>query len=308
MQPIVTLTMNPALDVTTGTDHVRPTHKLRCTTPRFDPGGGGINVARVIHALGGDATAVFPAGGPSGEKLKQLLTAIGVTIAPVPVAGATRESFTVDEAATGDQYRFVLPGAELTPSERQAIVAALENQPAPPAYIVASGSLPAGVSDNFYCIIGALCRRIGARMILDTSGAALAASEGCDAWLVKPSQREMEDLLGRELPDETAWIDGCRELIARGFATTVALSLGADGAMLVTEKESRRYRAPKVEVFSAVGAGDSMVAAITLALAHGLPVEEAFRHGMAAGAAALLTPATELVHRNDFERLLAQVE
>ncbi|WP_109806361.1 1-phosphofructokinase family hexose kinase [Sphingosinithalassobacter portus] len=306
--PIVTLTMNPALDVTTATEHVRPTHKLRCSAPRFDPGGGGINVARVIHALGGAATAVFPAGGPAGETLKQLLVRAEIPIAPVPVAGATRESFTVDEGATGEQYRFVMPGPALSQAEQQAILRVLEEQPAPPAYIVASGSLPTGLPEDFYCQVGALCRRIGARLILDTSGPALAAAKGCGAWLIKPSQREIEDLLGRELPDEAAQTDAARALIEQGFAEIVALSLGEAGALLVTADTSRHFRAPQVKAASAVGAGDSMVAAITLAMARGLPLEEAFRHGMAAGAAALLTPATELAHRDDVERLLAQID
>ncbi|MEI9928459.1 MAG: PfkB family carbohydrate kinase [Sphingomonas sp.] len=118
MPTIATLTMNPALDVSTSIDALRPTHKLRCAAPRFDPGGGGINVAQLIHALGGEVIAVFPSGGPTGATLEALLRDRGPAIAPIPIAGTTRESLTVDERQTGLQYRFVLPGPELAASEQ----------------------------------------------------------------------------------------------------------------------------------------------------------------------------------------------
>src|SRR4051812_43482148 len=142
MAEIATLTLNPALDIATGTDTVRPTHKLRCTEPQSEPGGGGINVARVLHALGGDVTAIFPCGGSSGALFEKLLRETGVPIAPVPIAGTTRESFTVDEAKTGDQYRFVLPGPMLGEDEIARLLDAIGGVEGPPSHVVASGSLP----------------------------------------------------------------------------------------------------------------------------------------------------------------------
>ncbi|HTY27042.1 MAG TPA: PfkB family carbohydrate kinase, partial [Mycobacterium sp.] len=111
---IVTLTMNPALDITTSTDVVHHTDKLRCSPPRYDPGGGGINVAHIADVLGASAVAIYPAGGSAGDMITRLLTAEGVPVHPINIGGSTRESLTVNERSTARQYRFVLPGPELT--------------------------------------------------------------------------------------------------------------------------------------------------------------------------------------------------
>jgi 6-phosphofructokinase 2 len=297
---IATLTLNPALDVTTCTPKVRPTHKLRCTPPRFDPGGGGINVARAIHNLGGEAVAVFPSGGPAGARIEQLLRDAGVPIAPVPITGNTRESFTVDEGRGGDQYRFVLPGPELSAEEIDAVLAAITGM-GTVDYLVVSGSLPPGCDPAILTRLAGL----GARLVVDTSGPALAACEGAGVWLLKPSLRELEDLLGRTLDSEDAELAAANELRARGFAEVVVLSLGERGVLMVADGDPVRLPAIPVDVHSTVGAGDSMVGAITLALSQGKALEDALRHGLAAGAATLMTPATELAHREDVERLYA---
>jgi 6-phosphofructokinase 2 len=303
MAAIVTLTLNPALDVFTGTESVRPTHKLRCTPPRFEPGGGGINVARVVHALGGEVTAVFPCGGSSGTAFEKLLRESGVPIAPVPIAGTTRESFTVDEEESGEQYRFVLPGPSLSDEELEHILETVAGVEGPPAYVIASGSLPPDCDPGIFRRLCGLCGRIGARLVIDTSGDALAAVEGSCAFLIKPSLREVQELVGRELTDEAAECEAARELLARGFADVIVVSLGDRGALLVAEDAELRMPAIEVPAGSAVGAGDSMVAGITLALASGKSLEEALRYGVAAGAAALITPGSELARREDVERL-----
>ncbi|WP_404337336.1 1-phosphofructokinase family hexose kinase [Sphingomonas sp. MMS12-HWE2-04] len=305
MPAIVTLTLNPALDITTETETVRPTHKLRCGPAVLEPGGGGINVARVLHALGGDAVAIFPQGGPAGATMEQLLRDSGVPIAPVSTAGATRESFTVDETGTGKQFRFVLPGPELSEDELARLLAAIEAVAAP-ACLVASGSLPPGLDPAIFGRLATLCKRIGARLVIDTSGPALAACEGIQAYLIKPSIREVEELVGRDLRDDGAQAEAARELIARGFAEVVVISLGERGALLAGKGIDLRMAAlPVPPGGGAVGAGDSMVAGLTLALARGASLEEALRMGVAAGAAALMTPAEELVRRDDVERLYA---
>lgn len=305
MPAIATLTMNPALDVATGVEEVKPAHKLRCAAPRFDPGGGGINVARVVHALGGEVTAVFPAGGPTGATLRQLLDDSGLATVPIAIAGATRESLTVAEAKTGLQYRFVMPGPTLSAAEQSALLDALAALPGPPAYVVASGSLPPGCDPVLLRDLAARCRRLGARLVIDTSGPALAACEGARAWLIKPSLRELETLLGRRLANEGEEAAGARELIARGFAEAVVVSLAERGALLATRDGEMRFPAIEVRVVGTVGAGDSMVAAITLALARGSELAEAVRYGVAAGAAALTSGATELARPEDVERLYA---
>ncbi|MDP5280304.1 1-phosphofructokinase family hexose kinase [Sphingomonas sp. DG1-23] len=303
MARIATLTLNPALDLSTSTDKVRPTHKLRCAEPRLEPGGGGINVARVAHALGGEVIAVFPCGGPTGATFEKLLRDTGVPIAPVPIAGATRESFTVDESDSGEQYRFVLPGPTLAEAEIEELLQTVIGMEGPPAYVVASGSLPPGCDPAIFHKLCGLCGKIGARLVVDTSGPALAALEGGCAWLIKPSLREVQELVGRDLASEADECAAARELRDRGFAEVVVVSLAERGALLVAQETELRMPAIEVPAGSAVGAGDSMVAGLTLALAADKSLEEALRYGIAAGAAALITPGSELARREDVERL-----
>ncbi len=301
---IATLTLNPALDVTTCTEKVRPGHKLRCTAPRFDPGGGGINVARVVTHLGGRAMAVFPSGGPTGATIVSLLEEQRVPILPVPIAGATRQSFTVDEGRPGDQYRFVLPGPELRADELARLLDALFGV-ADVDHVVVSGSLPPGCDPAIFTRIAERCHGAGAKLVVDTSGPALAACEGAGAWLIKPSLREVADLLGRKITGEADERAAAHALHDRGFAELVVISLAERGALLVGKGKELRLPAIPVEAKGTVGAGDSMVAAITLASARGKTIEEALRYGIAAGAATLMTPATELARKEDVERLYA---
>lgn len=300
---IATLTMNPALDVSTSTERVRPTDKLRCTRPTFDPGGGGINVARVIRTLGGEATAVFPSGGPPGTMVEQLLAQEGVTFDAVRIAEGTRESLTVDEEESGDQYRFVLPGPGISEAERAQCLQRLMSIAPAPRLVVASGSLPPGAPPDFYVQVAASCESLGARFILDTSGEALRHAVKGQIYLLKPSLREVEDLLGRNIRGDQEEMDAARELAASGAAEAVVLSLGSRGAVLADRTGARRLQAARVESRSAVGAGDSMVAGIVFGLDRGLSLEAAVRFGMASGTAAMLTPATELVRLADVERL-----
>ncbi|MDF2385988.1 1-phosphofructokinase family hexose kinase [Nostoc ellipsosporum NOK] len=301
---IATLTLNPALDVTTCTEKVRPGHKLRCTAPRFDPGGGGINVARVVTHLGGRAMAVFPSGGPTGATIVSLLEEQRVPILPVPIAGTTRQSFTVDEGRPGDQYRFVLPGPELGTDEQARLLDALFGV-ADADHIVVSGSLPPGCDPAILKRIAERCHAAGVKLAIDTSGPALAACEGARAWLIKPSLREAADLLGREIAGAADEMAAARALHDRGFAELVVISLAERGALLVGKDQELRLPAIPVEAKGTVGAGDSMVAAIILASAKGKGIEEALRYGIAAGAATLMTPATELARKEDVERLYA---
>jgi len=301
---IATLTLNPALDVTTCTEKVRPGHKLRCSTPRFDPGGGGINVARVVTHLGGQATAIFPSGGPAGATIVQLLEDQGISILPVKITGATRESFTVDGGRPGDQYRFVLPGPELSDAEQAALLDALFGV-ADVTHVVVSGSLPPGCNPAILKRIGGRCHAAGVKLVIDTSGPALAACEGAGAWLIKPSLREVGDLLGRQIRSADDEMAAARELQARGFGEVVVVSLAERGALLVGEGRELRVPAIPVEAKGTVGAGDSMVAAITLAASEGKGIEDALHYGIAAGAATLMTPATELARKEDVERLYA---
>jgi len=307
LRPILTLTVNPALDVSTSTPNVVGEHKLRCGRSRLDPGGGGINVSRVIQRLGGQTLAIYAAGGPTGDAYRRLIEAEGIPTLVVPIAGSTRESFTVDETATGKQFRFVLQGPELTEPEWRACLARVAESIPQHGYVVASGSLPPGVPDDFYARVARLAREHEARCIVDASGDALAEALTEGVFLVKPSARELGELLGHPLDSEESQINAASTLVERGSAEHVALTLGGAGAVLASSGEVLRLPVPRVLVQSTVGAGDSFLGAFVLRIAQGLDTRAAFRAAVAAGSATAMTPATELCHRVDVERLEAEL-
>jgi 6-phosphofructokinase 2 len=308
MPDIATVTINPAVDLSTAIDKIVPVAKLRGTSQRRDPGGGGINVARVIHRLGSRSVrAIYPVGGAMGTLLRRLLDEEGVESQTFPIAGETREDFFVHEISTAQQYRFILPGSQLSEAEWTdclRLIAALEPFP---RFLVASGSLPAGVPDDFYARVAEIARRRGARMILDTSGPALAAAVSAGVDLIKPNLREMRELTGIEPRDAGEWEAAARRIVKKGQATMVALTMAHLGAALVTSDRVWRARPLPVTPLSAVGAGDSFLGALVWRLAAGAEIADAFRCAMAAGAAALLNPGTELCRPADVERLAERV-
>ncbi len=307
MTDIVTITANPALDLSTSVEKIVPVAKLRGTSQRRDPGGGGINVARVIKRLGGEVSAIYPIGGVIGDLLRKLLEAEGVASQTFRIAGETREDFFVHEISTGQQYRFILPGPLLAESEWHECLKLIASLEPFPRFVVASGSLPGGVPDDFYARIARIAKQRGARMILDTSGPALAAavSEGLD--LIKPNLREMRELTGVEPSDALEWEAAARSLVQKRKAAIVALTMGHLGAAIVTPDRVLRARPLPITPLSAVGAGDSFLGALVWRLAAGADLADCFRYAMASGAAALLNPGTELCRSEDVERLARQV-
>ena len=303
MQSIVTLTLNPAIDKSTIVDHIVPEHKLRCENPKFEAGGGGINVSRAIRKLGGESLAIFPAGGHTGVLLQSLLENEGVTCKSIPTVNWTRENFIVVESSTNSQFRFGMPGPALSESEGQSCIDLLTSIDPKPEYIVASGSLPPGLPVDFFAKIARAAKNMGARFILDTSGEPLklAANEG--VYLLKPNLGELSKLAGVESIETEGVEKYARLIIEKGDCEVVAVSLGPGGAMLVTREKSLYVPAPTVRKRSTVGAGDSMVAGMVLSLARGRSLEEMIRFGVACGTAATMNAGTELCKRADAEYL-----
>ncbi len=300
--------MNPALDVSASVPEVLPDRKLRCDQPRYEPGGGGINVARAVHRLGGDALAWFPAGGPAGDLLQQLLRDEGVSQRVVPTRRWTRENLNVVERASGRQFRFCMPGAAVEEVEWRYFLTDDALPGDAPAFLVASGSLPPGVPVDFYARLAVRARERGIRFVLDGSGEPLARAVEAGVYLLKPSLREFRTLVGAATEDESAIVDLARDVVTgRRWCEVLVLSLGDAGALWVSASGGARLTAPAVPVASTVGAGDSMVAAIVHALVDGRTIGDAVRFGVAAGSAAVLNPGTELCHRADVERLEPQV-
>ncbi len=303
---ITTLTLNPTIDLASEADTVHPVRKIRTRAERQDPGGGGVNVARVVRELGGDTLAIILAGGVTGGFLEQLLEEAGVPCRSVPVAGRTRISQTVLERSTGLEYRFVAEGPQLSEAEWHSALDAVDE--VRDGWLVASGSLPPGVPADFYARLTARAARHGTRLVLDTSGEALqlALQQG-GLELVKPSIGEFERAIGRKLSDPAAQEAAAMELVQAGKARLVAVTMGGDGALLARAEGVLRLPALPVEVRGAVGAGDSFVAAMVMALADGRGADDAFAWGVAAGAAAVSQAGTAHPARDDVIRLRRKV-
>lgn len=304
--PIITVTFSPALDLSSTAPVVSPHHKLRCGPLQSDPGGGGINVSRVCRRLGHESVAIAPLGGPNGIKLVDLLEREGIATRIIATESDTRPSVTITEATTGHQYRFVFPGPQLADDDiagcLDAAVASVEDD----SCVVISGSFPDGVDG---AVIGDFVRMLPtARVIVDTSGPPLRDALTSGAFLVKPSARELASLAGRELLTEHDVERAAIELTDESDIEAMIVSIGAGGALLVTNSHVTRLRAPSVQVKSAVGAGDSMVAGVAVGLTRGLTLVEAAALGIAAGTAAVLTDGTQLCHEEDVRALLPGVQ
>lgn len=297
MSKILSIALNPAIDISSDADAVRHTHKTRTHNQRQHAGGGGINVARVIVELGGKCELLYLTGGATGTLLEAMLEPLGVKQHRFRIHDPVRVAYNVRELSTNLEYRFVPEGPEVTEEELAPVFDLLEGSDAD--YVVASGSLPRGVGGETYARMADIAARKKIRFILDTSGEALHETLAkAKVFLVKPSLGELASFVGHKIDHENAGA-AAQAIVRSGAAQYIAVTLGADGAILVGADSIHRVPAIEVPVKSAVGAGDSFVAAMTWSLAEGHEIGEAFRFGLAAGAAAVMTSGTELCRRAD---------
>lgn len=301
---VVTLTLNPALDLFSSVETIEPWRKLRCDGPDMSPGGGGVNVAQDVVALGGEARAVIALGGHVGRLLADSIDPrIGVTC--VDVAHPTRQNFCVTERATGQEFRFIHHGALMTPSEWTRCLQATVSEAAGAGCVVISSSMPFGLPTNAIRTLIARVRAFDIPVIVDTSGPCLLEAIQADTTIVKPSLNELCGVVGHELCGMDDYEAAARHLLANGHCQTLAISLGDYGALFVPRHDtSFTVTAPPVHVSSTSGAGDAMVAGIALCLARQEPLANAARYGVASGTAAVLKAGSELLRLDDVERLL----
>ena len=312
---IVTLTMNPAIDTSVTVERMMTDHKMRCMTTRRDPGGGGINVARTLKRFGAEPLAIFPMGGASGLMLEHLVQAEGVRHQSFGIEHDCRANFTANDGQTNAQYRFVLVGPTMNKEEWNAGLG-LMTQAASSGFAVASGSLPDGVPDYFY---SELAKNLKAKdgdvkFVLDTSGEPLKRALETGVYLVKPSLSEFSKLLKIEFDKKPLneilppCLKAARKMVADGGAQIVALTMGADGALLVSRDVALHAKPPKVTIRGTVGAGDSFLGLLILSIARQMSLPDAFRQAVAAGSAALRSPGTGLCTPEDVAELSGQVE
>lgn len=307
MTKIITITFNPAIDKSTTVQALIPEKKLKCSSPVYEPGGGGINVARAIKKLEGTATAIYLAGGYTGKSFTELLNKEGVDTIVAEIQESTRENLIVYETSTNQQYRFGMPGPSILEQEWQQCLADIEKIK-DAAFIVVSGALPQGIPLTVYSKIASIARNINARLIVDTSGEALMEAVHAGLYLIKPNLAELSSLLGKEDLNIERVDEAAKELIVKWKCEVVVVSMGAAGAMLVTKDLAMHIMPPAVKIKSTVGAGDSMVAGIVLSLAQNKSIEEAAQYGVACGTAATLNAGTELCRKEDADHLFKLIQ
>jgi len=305
---IVSLTINPAIDVNTSVDTFVAEIKLRCSAPYREPGGGGINVSRAVKKLGGDSLALYTSGGLTGQMLKELLDSEDLANMPIPIKDITRENIIVYDKSTTYQYRLCMPGPELAEKELKHILDQIAAMDPKPDYIVASGSLPLNTPTNFYARVAKIGNKIGSKVIVDTHGEPLRSALQAGVFLIKPNFNELGNLAGHEITSDKQMEEIAKKLIENGQCEVVVVSLGAAGVLWVSSESCMYIRSPAVIIKSKVGAGDSMIGGIVLKLAQDWTVKDAINYGVAAGTAAVMTPGTELCRLEDTERLYEELK
>lgn len=303
---ILTITLSPCIDKSTSVPVFKPEAKLRCAEVVNEPGGGGINVSKALQKLECPSVALFPAGGHNGNMLCSLLKEQGILFHAVDTKVETRENWIVLESSVNNQFRFTFPGRAIQEETVKSLVEQI--RAFAPSYVVASGSLPAGLPDYFYGLIVKNAAAVGARCIVDTSGPALQALKGKHAYMIKPNIGELCNMLNTEWLDINEVPAAAQQAIADGYAEIIVVSMGPKGAWLVTGNESYFATAPDVPKKSTVGAGDSMVAGITYFLQRGKSLQEAIRFGVACGSAATMNDGTQLFNMEDAMRLYEQIK
>ena len=298
---IVTLTVNPCLDKSAHFKGLVPEQKIRCESPRYDAGGGGINVSKAIARLEGKSFCVFTSGGAIGTMLEELVKNEAIAFEAIKTNNWTRESFVAVDDNTNSQYRFGFPGAEISDSEKYKIIQTI--QELRPKYLVISGSLNEGLSIDFYQQISVLAKASGAKIIVDTSGEPLEKVLETGVYLAKPNVGELAKLIGVEKLEIDEVEEAARTLIEKGSAEIVAVSLGSQGAVLVTATQTEFVPAPNVAKKSTVGAGDSMVGAMVWALSQNKSLKEVVQWGVACGSAATMNEGTQLFKLQEAKRL-----
>jgi 6-phosphofructokinase 2 len=298
---IVTLTVNPALDKSAHFRGLVPEQKIRCDEPRYDAGGGGVNASKAIARLEGESLCVFTSGGPIGVVLEDLVQKDSIAFETIKTKNWTRESFVAVDDNTNSQYRFSFSGSPISEAEKNNIIKTI--QELKPKFLVISGSLSEGLPTDFYKYIADLAKTFGSKVIVDTSGEALQKVLETGVYLIKPNVGELAKLIGVERLEMDEVVRAAQTLIEKGSAEIVVVSLGPQGAVLVTATQTEFVPAPNVVKKSTVGAGDSMVGAMTWALSQNKSLKEVVQWGVACGSAATMNEGTQLFKLEDAKRL-----
>ena len=306
MSKIVTITLNPSIDKSISVPSLIADQKLKCNNVQFEPGGGGINISRVIQHLGGKSDAFFLAGGNFGNFFIELIKTKKIDFQPFRIKNETRESIILFDESNSNQYLLNVEGPIITNKESNAFLKSISKLKQVD-YLVVSGSLPKGISNDYFVQLAKTANKIGAKFILDTSGEPLKMALNERVYLIKPNLKEMGLLFGIEKIELAVAKEKAIELVQSKKCEIVVVSLGPNGALVVTKDFAEHFQVPKVKKISTVGAGDSMVAGIVLKLSEGRTIQEAVKYGLACGSATTMNPGGILCSKKDVDMLYSKI-
>ena len=295
---VLTITLNPSIDISVLVPQLIPTDKLRCESYEKEVGGGGINVAKGLHRLGIPAEALFFSGGHNGQFIESKLLAEKFIIHPLRLESETRENITVTDQATQLEYRLVNKGNEINPGHEKMVLDKMDDLKIKPEFLVVSGSNPPGISKDFIQKIASWCLTHESKLVLDLPGDPLGEAFKYHPYLIKPNLNEMGHIAGRKKLSQTEAIETAKIWIEKEYAEIIVISMGDQGAIICNKNESHILAPPKVKSLSTVGAGDSMVAGLLYKLHYGSDLKDVLMMGIACGTAATLSRGTKLFDRD----------
>ncbi|PQJ72402.1 1-phosphofructokinase family hexose kinase [Polaribacter butkevichii] len=304
---VVTLTINPALDKSAKVAEMTPFDKLECSDITYHPGGGGVNISRVLHRLAIDSHCLFPYGGKTGEHLKDLLKAQHINVFATPISIWTRENFAVFDEKTGLQFRFGMPTTPFNEVEMESVEKLINEQVENNDIFVISGSLPVGLPTDYYSKLIQNLTAKGVKVIVDTSGPVFNEVLKNELFLIKPNQKELARLAGVEAQTKEEQEAFALKMVADQIAQYVVVSLGKDGAFIAHKNGIDYVSAPVISVKSTIGAGDSMVAGLIYAITQNETPKNMLRWGVACGVSATLSEGSDLAHKINIDKILKLV-
>ncbi len=300
------ITLNPSIDQHILIKKLIKDDAIRAISIHRDPGGKGINVARVLTELGGTVKAYGIVGGCAGYMLRDLMDKSNVSFEFIEILDETRINIIITDKSDHSQTRISAAGPNAQWEDVNKLFSLLKELKPFPKFWALGGSLPPGLPPDTFKRIIALLNHKGAKCVLDADGEALSLGIESYPFLIKPNEYELSRLINKSLNSEDEIIKAA-ELLSHK-AEYVLVSLGPKGAILARKGVLLKAITPSVEVKSKVGAGDSLIAGLLLKLEEVASMEEAFIFGVACGTAAVLTEGTKLCSLENVNKIYPKVK
>ena len=304
---ILTVTLNAAIDKRYVVEEVRTGEVNRVKECVYTPGGKGLNVSKPAAIYGAEVTATGFVGGHAGHYIEDALEPFGIKSAFYHMEAESRSCIKIWDEKNQLQTEFLEPGFTVTEADFERFLEHFQGLAADADVVTISGSVPKGLDGTAYQRMVKLVREAGKPVILDTSGKLLEQGIKAVPTMIKPNLDEIRMLTGKDCTDPEEIIEAAKVLHGRGIRI-VTVSLGGDGAVVVSDEGAYRARVPRIHAVNTVGCGDSMTAGFALGLSEGLSIKETLRKASAVSAAAAMREETGFFVKEDMERLLPQIE